>query len=586
MLSIKRLWPVLLPIALLSLLAACQGDPTPTPVPTPTSPPAPTATPTPVPPPTPTPTPVPTPTPRPTATPTPTPAPTPTPTPDPAVGAIVIESIVFEDADIVLTIGPEAIGDYEAGEVLRSTEGNGWAVLLDPGDKVLVREIKQSADAAERHQFSLPDLSVGFPLHEFDAGGPVMNWKFTFFDEGIYVIRDAHDHGKALFGVGDVDLGGYTPVTYILDEIKVRDDVWELRMGADALWGYEAEQRVRTDEVGDITITLNAGDKIVFPDGLTASSNNTATYFFTIDELGLNAEAAPGADTNAGIELEFPEAGTYRLYDSSDPSHSKGNFFIVVKPAPSGAPLPVTYILDEIKVRDDVWELRTGADPVWGYEAEQRVRTDEVGDIRIFLNAGDKIVFPDGLTASSNNTATYFFTIDELGLNAEAAPGADTNAGIELEFPEPGTYRLYDSSDPDHTKGHFFIYVKDATALPTTYILDEIKVRDDVWELRTGADPVWGYEAEQRVRTDEVGDIRVVINAGDKIVFPDGLTGSSGNSATYNFTIDEIGLDAPVGPGEDTNAGIELEFPEPGVFRLYDSTDPEHTKGNFFIIVQ
>ena len=75
-----------------------------------------------------------------------------------------------------------------------------------------------------------------------------------------------------------------------------------------------------------------------------------------------------------------------------------------------------------------------------------------------------------------------------------------------------------------------------------------------------------------------------MLNAGDKIVFPDGLTGSSGNAATYNVTIDEIGLDEAVGPGEDTNAGIELEFPEPGVFRLYDSTDPDHTKGNFFII--
>lgn len=43
---------------------------------------------------------------------------------------------------------------------------------------------------------------------------------------------------------------------------------------------------------------------------------------------------------------------------------------------------------------------------------------------------------------------------------------------------------------------------------------------------------------------------------------------------------------AEVPPGEDTNLGIELVFEEPGVYRLYDSSDPEHTKGNFFIIVQ
>ena len=293
----------------------------------------------------------------------------------------------------------------------------------------------------------------------------------------------------------------------------------------------------------------------------------------------------PGADTNLGIELVFEEPGTYRLYDSSDPDHTKGNFFIVVNPAPTG-PLPTTYILDEIRVRDDVWELRMGDTALWGYEAEQRVRTDEVGDIRVFLNAGDKIVFPDGLTGSSGNAATYFVTIDEIGLDAEVPAGADTNLGIELLFEEPGVYRLYDSSDPDHTKGNFFIIVAVPTGLPTTYILDEIRVRDDVWELRMGDTALWGYEAEQRVRTDEVGDIRIALNAGDKIVFPDGLTGSSGNAATYFVTIDEIGLDAEVPPGEDTNLGIELVFEESGVYRLYDSSDPEHTKGNFFIIVQ
>ena len=434
MLTIKRIWAVLVPVVLLSLLAACQSDPTATPVPTATPTPAPTATPTPVPP------------------------PTPTPTPDPAAGALVIESIVFEDEHIVITMGPEAGGGFEAGEVARSKEGDGWAIWLDPGDKVFVREISQSPTAVDRHQFAMPDLGVGFPLHEIDAGGPVTNWKFTFYDEGLYAIRDAHNHGRAFFAVGDVDLTAYTPVTYILDEIRVRDDVWELRTGTDPLWGYEAEQRVRTDEVGDIRIFLNAGDKIVFPDGLTGSSGNAATYFVTIDEIGLDAEVPPGEDTNPGIELEFPEPGVYRLYDSSDPEHTKGNFFIIVATPPTGQ--PATYELDEIRVRDDVWELRIGATAYWGYEVEQRVRTDEVGDIRIAINAGDKIVFPDGLTGSSGNAATYFVTIDEIGLDAEVPPGEDTNLGIELVFEEPGVYRLYDSSDPEHTKGNFFIIVQ------------------------------------------------------------------------------------------------------------------------------
>ena len=434
MFSIKRMWPVLVPVLLLSLLIACQSDSTATPVPTATPAPAPTATPTPV------------------------PEPTATPTPDPAAGALVIESIVFEDEDIVITMGPEAGGGFEAGAVARSKEGDGWAIWLDPGDKVFVREINQSSDAVDRHQFAMPDLAVGFPLHEIDAGGPVTNWKFTFYDEGIYAIKDAHNHGRAFFAVGDVDLTAYTPVTYILDELRVRDDVWELRIGETAYWGYDIEQRVRTDEVGDIRVFLNAGDKIVLPDGLTGSSGNAATYNVTIDEIGLDVEVPPGEDVSPGIELEFPEPGVFRLYDSSDPEYTKGNFFIIVATPPTGQ--PATFTLDELRVRDDVWELRIGATAYWGYEVEQRVRTDEVGDIRVALNAGDSIVLPDGLTGSSGNAATYNVTIDEIGLDVAVPPGEDVSPGIELEFPEPGVFRLYDSSDPEYTKGNFFIIVQ------------------------------------------------------------------------------------------------------------------------------
>jgi len=46
-------------------------------------------------------------------------------------------------------------------------------------------------------------------------------------------------------------------------------------MGDTAAWGYDAGLRVRTDEVGDITITIALGDTVEFPDGLTGSSSNT-----------------------------------------------------------------------------------------------------------------------------------------------------------------------------------------------------------------------------------------------------------------------------------------------------------------------
>jgi hypothetical protein len=39
----------------------------------------------------------------------------------------------------------------------------------------------------------------------------------------------------------------------------------------------------------------------------------------------------------------------------------------------------------------------------------------------------------------------------------------------------------------------------------------------------------------------------------------------------------------PIGAG--TNLGIDLKFDTPRIFRVYDPSDPDNVKGDFFIIV-
>jgi hypothetical protein len=560
----KRLAFFAIVISTLALLAACSGESTPTPTASPAA----------------------TTTPQPTPTSTATPRPTETPTPDPDAGAVKVESLMFEDGGIKLTVGAAPAGGYESGQVLDSSEGDGWVLKLDVGDKLVVGTIGQASGAAEWHRFSLPDLGVSFPLSPDEGGSSVTNWRFTFFEEGIYALKDAHNHGKAWIAVGDVDLGGYQSVTYVLDQIRVRDAALELRVGDVSQFGYEAGARPTTAD-GDITLTINATDKIVFTNGFVTSSGNLGTYNLTIAELGIDVVLPPGSDTNQGIELTFDEPGTYEVTDSANPDRLQGGkLTILVNPKPSGAPLPVTHVLDQIRLRDTAWELRMGSEALWGYEAAARIRTDETGDISIFLNKGDKIVFTNGFVTPSGNVATYVLAIEGLGVHVSLPPGSDTNQGIELAFDEPGVYEVTDPSDPDHVQGKFFIYVKDAAALPATYILDEIRLRDDAYELRMGTEALWGYDPEARVLSSEVGTIRVVLNAGDKIVLPDGLTAGSSNTVTANITIDAIGLNVTVPPGTDTNQGIELKFDEPGVYEVYDSVDPERVQGEFFIIVQ
>ena len=59
-------------------------------------------------------------------------------------------------------------------------------------------------------------------------------------------------------------------------------------------WGYNAGETIRSGPRGgdpgrDILVTINVGDALVFPNGLTSSgSSSTETHYSTIDELGIN----------------------------------------------------------------------------------------------------------------------------------------------------------------------------------------------------------------------------------------------------------------------------------------------------------
>ena len=94
-------------------------------------------------------------------------------------------------------------------------------------------------------------------------------------------------------------------------------------------WGYNAGETIRSGPRGgdpgrDILVTINVGDALVFPNGLTSSgSSSTETHYSTIDELGINEAIEPGEDTNFGYTLSPPEAGTYRIYCSPRQSHVK-----------------------------------------------------------------------------------------------------------------------------------------------------------------------------------------------------------------------------------------------------------------------
>ncbi|MCI0778919.1 MAG: hypothetical protein J4N32_02785, partial [Chloroflexi bacterium] len=538
-----------------------------------------------------------------TATPVPTAVP-PEPTPTVQEGVIEIEAIRYEDDLIELRIGPEPRFGYEANARIKSNEGGGWIIQLDVGDTLIVGEIEQSSSRSTLpHAFTAADLGVRFPLDAVEGGGTVSGWKFTFYDEGVYPIGDAHEHGKAFILVGDVEIGGYLPVTYLLDEIRVRDTVFELRMGDTIAWGYgddprSAESdRIRTDEVGDIIITINLGDSLVFPDGLTGSNSSNETHFITIDELGINAEIAPGADTNLDLVMQPTETGTFRLYCSAHPDPSvHGNFFIVVNEPPAGAPEPVVYTLDQIRLRDAAIELRIGEADALGFPAGERVTSADGNVVTITVNAGDSLVFPSGFTGSSSNTSTHFLTIDELGIDIAVEIGnRETALGFVIELTEPGSYRVYCSAHPDD-HGSFTIVaeaVASGAPAPVNYVLQRVRVRDELMDFRMGDTTAWGYQSGMRVESGPGHDthpgqdgVFLTINLGDSISFEQGIDGSNGNTTTHFFTIDELGINIELPPNgtDQAGEGFTIKPTELGNHRVYCSAHPDD-HGIIYIIV-
>ena len=514
-------------------------------------------------------------------------------------GIIDIDGIRFEDGLIELRIGPNPRLGYEANARPKSNEGDGWIIKLDIGDKLIVGQISQSGSRSTvPHAFRIADLGVGFPLDAIEGGGPVAPWTFTFFDEGVYAIGDAHEHGTALIVVGNpVMEGPYRPVVYTLDQIRLRDAAIELRIGEEDALGFPAGERVTSAGGNDVTITINAGDSLVFPAGFTGSSGNTATHFLTITELGIDVAVEIGnRETALGFVIAPTEPGTYRVFCSAHPD-DHGNFTLVVNEPPSAGPQPVTYTLDQVRLRDAAIEMRMGDTTAWGYNAGDRVTTADGNDVTVTINAGDSLVFPAGITASSGNTEKHFFTIDELGIDigVEIA-NRETALGLIITPTEAGTFRVYCSAHPDTHGGNFTLVVEAVAAAgpePVVFALQMVRVRDDIMDIRMGETTAWGYEAGMRVEsgpgydTDPGQDgVFLTINLGDSISFERGINGSNGNTGTHFFTIDELGIDIELPPdGQDqAGEGFTIKPTEVGNLRVYCSAHPDD-HGIIYIIV-
>ena len=111
----------------------------------------------------------------------------------------------------------------------------------------------------------------------------------------------------------------------------MEDGKYELRMGANAYWGYTAEERINSIVGDGIVMTIKLGDTIKFSRFRSSSSRSTDDHTVTNADLGIDVTLAPG-DDKGPTEWTPDKVGTFVLDCTPHPG-GHGKFTIIVEPA-------------------------------------------------------------------------------------------------------------------------------------------------------------------------------------------------------------------------------------------------------------
>ena len=113
----------------------------------------------------------------------------------------------------------------------------------------------------------------------------------------------------------------------------------------------------------------------------------------------------------------------------------------------AGGYLGIVYNVDRFQVEDNLFQVRMGFEPFWGYGVEERINATEGDGIVMTINLGDTIKFDALRTSGSRTTKQHHFAIAGLGIDVETGPGVRIEP-YELKPEITGEFVIDDPSDP------------------------------------------------------------------------------------------------------------------------------------------
>ena len=111
--------------------------------------------------------------------------------------------------------------------------------------------------------------------------------------------------------------------------IRIEDDNFQLRVGPNPLWGYEAESRIDSKAGDGWVMTIALGDSILISERL--ENRGSVDHHLTIADLGIDVVLTPDQRITDGFEIKPDKVGEFVIDDSSHPGEHGKALLIVTE---------------------------------------------------------------------------------------------------------------------------------------------------------------------------------------------------------------------------------------------------------------
>ena len=470
----------------------------------------------------------------------------------------------------MLRVGPDGLSGYEPGSEISSQEGDGIVLTYELGDNLEI-DIRASATASTGlHGLNISELFID---ELFAPGDVFRGFSRELGQAGEFKVIDPYsEQGQFTIAVVGVEIR--PPQIFEVDQIVLRDGLFEIRVGAEGKWGYPADARPLSTDPGGIVMKFIVGDTLKASRVRISGSSSTTAHGFAVPELGIQEVYELGSDDGT-FEYTFTQTGEYTVVDPHGDDH--GVWKIVIKEG-AGVPVPMTYIVDSFVLEDGSWELRVGPDAKWGYPPDARAQSTDGEGFVMEFNVGDTLVINRLRSSGSRSTVSHGFSIPELGVEESREPGAD--ASFEITFSQAGEFQIVDQFGDDH--GSATIVVNAVGPPAVTYTADSFVLEDGNWELRVGPDTKWGYPPDARIQSTQGDGIVMNFRVGDTLIINRLRSSGSRSTVSHGISIPELGVEEAREPGAD--GVFEITFSQAGEFQIMDQFGDDH--GTAVIIVE